>query len=88
MSTILAGTGWTVLEDLSRAERVRIARYAALSSNLTTGDISPQTFRRRVNSWAPIRGELFESDPSVVLAILDDRRQGGEETFEYRGRRR
>jgi len=87
MSTILVGRGWVVLDDLSRGERVRLARYDALLSNLSTGDLSGAAFYRRVSGWAPIRGERFESDPAVALAILDERRQSGETLFEYRGRR-
>lgn len=76
------------LAGLSRAERRRVARYDALVSNLLQGRLRPAAFRARVSSWRPIAGFRFLTDPDAVVAILDDRRQSGEETFVYRGRRR
>lgn len=87
MSGVFEGRGWIILEDLSPGERRRVARWNALASNLTTGDISATTFRRRVRTWRPLRGERFESDPLVVEAILDQRRQAGLPLFTYPMRR-
>jgi hypothetical protein len=75
------------LAGLSRAERRRVARYDALASNLVQGRLSPAAFRARVSGWRRIAGFRFLADPDAVVAILDDRRQSGEETFVYRGRR-
>ena len=88
MSTLLdSPPRWTVLDDVTRGEARRLARYDAMLSNLVQGDISPSAFRRRVGSWRPIRGERFLADPTAALAILDTRREAGDETFIYVGRR-
>lgn len=88
MSTLLDGPPrWAVLEDLSRGERVRQARYDAMLSNLSTGDMRGATFRRRVSQWAPIRGEKFLADPAAALAILEERREAGDPLYIYKGRR-
>lgn len=88
MSAVVSGGRFVEFGDLSRSDRRRIARWNALASNLATGDISPGAFRSRVRSWAPIGGERFEWDPDVVLAVLSGRRESGDPTFVYRGRRR
>ncbi len=75
------------LAGLHRAERRRVARYDALVSNLLQGRLRPAAFRARVSSWRPVAGFRFLSDPDAVVAILDERRESGEETFVYRGRR-
>ena len=88
MSTLLDGPPrWVLLGDLSRAEARRVARYDAMLSNLAQGSLGDKAFRRRVGSWRPIRGERFLADPAAVMAILDERRQAGDETFVYVGRR-
>ena len=88
MSTLLdSPPRWAVLDNLTRGEARRLARYDAMMSNLVQGDLSPRAFERRVGAWRPIRGERFLADPAAVLAILDQRRQAGDETFVYLGRR-
>jgi hypothetical protein len=88
MSTLLdRPPRWTVLEDVTRGEARRLARYDAMMSNLVQGDISPPAFERRVGAWRPIRGERFLADPAAVMAILDMRRQVGDPVFIYEGRR-
>jgi hypothetical protein len=87
MSAILVGRGWVELEGLSRGERVRAARYAALASNLAQDRITPAAFRRRVSRWAPIAGERFEATPFIVTAINDERHEAGLPSFVYTGRR-
>ena len=88
MSTLLdRPPRWTVLEDVTRGEARRLARYDAMMSNLVQGDLSPRAFQRRVGSWRPIRGERFLADPAAVMAILDMRRQVGDPVFIYEGRR-
>jgi hypothetical protein len=73
-----------VLGGLHRRDRVRAARYAALSSNLVQGRISPAAFRRRVSRWAPIAGHRFLADPDAVVALLEQQRAADQETFIYR----
>jgi hypothetical protein len=72
---------FVVLENLSRGDLRRAARYDALVSNLVQGDIIPAAFRRRVKSWSPIAGERFLSDPEAVLALVAARHADGEELF-------
>ena len=72
---------WELWSNLTRGEMRRATRYDALASNLIQGKVSPAAFRRRIGSWRPIRGERFLADPAAVLAILDARRAGDEETF-------
>lgn len=87
MSAILVGSGYVTLEGLNGSDVRRTARYSSLVGELVSGELSPQAFRRRVGSWREIRGERFESDPDVVMAIIETRRALGEEIFEYLGRR-
>lgn len=88
MSVIVREGRFVEFGDLSRSDRRRIARWNALASNLATGDLSPADFRRRVRAWAPIGDEVFEWDPDLVVGVLAGRREAGESTFIYRGRRR
>lgn len=79
---------WVDLDNLSRAEARRVARYNSLTGQLTKGKLSPAAFRRRVSSWRPFRDERFLSDPDAALALLEVRRTSDEELFYYeRGRR-
>ncbi|MGP0108118.1 MAG: hypothetical protein ACLPR9_04515 [Acidimicrobiales bacterium] len=78
---------WTVLEAPTRLEKTRAARYDALVSNLVQGKISSRAFRRRVDSWVPIRGERWLSDADRVMAVLEGRRAAGEDLFIYRSGR-
>ena len=88
LSTLLdSPPRWTVLDNVTRGEARRLARYDAMMSNLVQGDLSPRAFQRRVGAWRPIRGERFLADPAAVMAILDMRRQAGEVVFIYEGRR-
>ena len=87
MSAILAGVGFARVEGPTRAERRRLARWNSRAGELRQGVIAPARFQRLVASWAPLRAERFESNPDVVLAVLAERSEAGEPTFEYRGRR-
>lgn len=78
---------WAELHGLSRGEARRVARYDSLLGHLAAGDISGAAFRRRVSSWAAIRGERFLADPDLALALLSERAEGGESLFRYEGRR-
>ena len=78
---------WTVLDVPTRMEQRRAGRYASYQAQLAAGEISPEAFRRKVESWAPIRGERFLSDPERVLAIMEARRAADEPTFVYKSGR-
>lgn len=78
---------WTIIEAPTRLEKTRGARYDALVSNLVQGKISSRAFRRRVDSWVPIRGERWLSDSDRVMALLEGRRAAGEDLFIYRSGR-
>jgi hypothetical protein len=86
MSTIVRGLGFVIIEDPTRAERSRIGRYDSLTGQLRWNALNPRAFQRRVRRWRPIRGEYFEWDPNVVLAILAARADAGEDLFVYQGR--
>lgn len=86
MSAILRGRGFVVIEAPTRSERSRIGRYDSLTGQLRNEQLSPDAFRRRVRRWRPIRGEHFEENPTVVLAILASRADAGESLFIYQGR--
>jgi len=79
---------WVDLDNLSRAEARRVARFSSLTGQLAEGKLSPAAFRRRVSSWRPFRGEHFLSDPDAALALLEARRTSDEELFYYRRTRR
>jgi hypothetical protein len=81
------GAGFSRVENPMAAERRRIARWNARAGELRQGQITPGRFRQLVGSWAPFRGDRFESDPAVVLATLAERAEADETLFEYRGRR-
>lgn len=74
------------LAGLGRLDRSRVARYASLTGALAQGQISPAAFRRRVSRWAPIAGHQFSADPAAVLALLEQRRAAGLDSFVYEGR--
>ena len=74
------------LGALGRRDRSRVARYDALVSNLAQGRITAAAFRRRVSRWAPIGDQRFLADPAAVLALLEQRRAAGLDTFLYEGR--
>jgi len=87
MSAILVDAGFTVLDSPSRRERSRIARWNSLAGQLVDGEMTSSEFRRRIRTWRPIRDDRFESNPELVLAILDARRIAGDSVFIYEGRR-
>ncbi len=87
MSAMFVDVGWAEIQAPAPGERRRIARWNALAGELRQGQITPERFRKRVGSWAPLRGERFEFDPDVVLATLAERAESGDVLFEYRGRR-
>jgi len=88
MSAMFRGVGFAVIEDPTEAEVRRLGRWNAEASNLVQGDLSAATFRRRVRSWAPLRGERFEFDPDIVKATLRSRDEAGDPLFVYEGRHR
>ena len=87
MSAMFEGLGFSTIEAPTPSERRRIARWNSRAGELRQGQISPHRFSRLVGSWAPLRGEMFEADPAVVLATLAERAEGGEDLFRYEGRR-
>lgn len=86
MSAILRGRGFVIVEAPSRSERSRIARYDSLIGQLRWNELDPRAFQRRVRRWRTLRGEHFEDNPAVVLAILATRAEAGETLFIYEGR--
>jgi hypothetical protein len=79
---------WATLEAPSPGEARRAARYGALVSQLAAGRLSSADFRRRVESWRPLRSERFLADPDRVLAELEVRRAADVELFHYSSGRR
>jgi hypothetical protein len=87
ISALVAGPDrYIELDGLTRRDRVRVARYNALVSNLAQGNISPAAFRRRVSRWQTIAGHRFLADPDAVLALMEQRRAADQETFTYERR--
>lgn len=80
-------TGFAEVVGPTTGEARRIARWNARAAELVRGQISPERFRRLVQSWRPLGEDRFEWTPDAVLAILAERAEGGEATFVYRGRR-
>ena len=72
---------WAVLDAPTRLEKRRAGRYASLQAQLAAGKISHRHFQRRVESWAPIRGQRLLADPERVLAAIEARRAADEPTF-------
>jgi len=87
MSGVFKDAGFVVIENPTPGERRRLGRFNARVGELVEGQISPRRFERMIGGWRPLRGMRFESDPEVVLAILDIRRETGEDIFIYVGRR-
>jgi hypothetical protein len=87
MAAIFEGTGWATVDGVTDGEARRLGRYGARVGELVTGQLSPSRFRRLVGSWASFRGERFEATPGVVIAIVEARREAGEDLFPYQGRR-
>jgi len=74
---------WAELNTPTPGEARRAARYDALVGQLAAGRLSPADFRRRVESWRPIRSEHFLADPDRVLAELEVRRAADIDVFHY-----
>ncbi len=74
---------WIITEALNRRDLTRAGRYDNLVSQLDTGRLSHNAFRRRVSSWRPIAGLRFLSDPDAVLAILQELRASDQMVFHY-----
>jgi hypothetical protein len=72
-----------VIETDNRRDLRRAARYDNLVSQMASGRLSPEAFRRRVCSWRPIGEFRFLSDPDAVLAIIEARRAGELDLFVY-----
>jgi len=87
ISGVFKNVGFVVVEAPTAGERRRLGRYNARLAELVEGQISPRRFERMIGAWRPLRGMRFETDPEVVLAILDIRRETGEDIFIYVGRR-
>jgi len=87
MSAIFREVGFSVIEAPTAGERRRLGRFNARVAELVEGQLSARRFERMIAGWRPLRGMRFESDPEVVLAILDIRRETGEDIFIYVGRR-
>lgn len=84
ISLLIAGpTPYVIMEQVSRRERVRIARYNSYLGQLAEGKISPRAFEHRISSWRPIRGQKFLANPDLALAVLEQRRTSDEELFIY-----
>lgn len=87
MSAMFVEVGYAVVDNLTLTERARVARWNSIAGHLDGGTVTAAEFRRRVKAWRSFRGLIFEWDPAIVVATLDERRQAGETVFEYRGRR-
>jgi len=73
-----------MVENPTRAQRRRIARYESLTGALRTGTVGSLAFEARIGGWlAYADGLHFEWDPEVVLAILAERAAAGEDLFIY-----
>ena len=81
------GLGFSTVENPTAPERRRLNRWNSLVAQLDAGRLSPRAFERRVKGWRPFRGETFEWDPAVVTATMTERRDAGEDTYRYEGRR-
>lgn len=87
MSTWLdTPSGFTVVHAPTRADRNRIGRYNSLVGKLASGEVTPEAFRRRIESWEPIQGKQWLSDPARVLAIMAARLAAELPIFIYEGR--
>jgi len=81
-------SSFVVLGDVDRRTAARIGRYDHLVRELAEGRLTGPEFQRRVGSWRPLPGgERFESNPSAVLAVIEERRASGLETFIYTSKR-
>lgn len=87
MPGIFEGVGWAEVHEVTDAEARRLGRYGARVGELVTGQLSPARFRRLIASWAPLRWERLEATPGVAIAIVEARREAGEDLFPYQGRR-
>ena len=79
--------GFSTVETPTASERRRLNRWNSLVAQLDAGRLLPKGFERRVRAWRPFRGERFEWDPTIVVATMGERRDAGETTYEYAGRR-
>jgi hypothetical protein len=78
-----SGDPFAIVEAPTKGERRRLGRYAALRAQLAAGQITPAHFRRRIESWAPVRRERLLADPQRVLQVMDQRRAAGFVPFIY-----
>ncbi len=86
MSSIFVGEGFILVDNLTRGEARRVARWNARAGELKEGQLTPGRFRQLVAAWEPFRGMNFESDPAVVVAQLVELQEAGEAPFVYRRR--
>ena len=79
--------GFSTVENPTAAERRRLNRWNSLVAQLVAGRLSPKGFERRVKAWRPFRGAAFEWNAEIITATMGERRDAGETTYEYTGRR-
>ena len=87
ITAMFRGAGFSRVENPTAAERRRLNRWNSLVAHMLEGHIQEHTFKSRVRSWRPFRGDRFEWDPEVIKSEWTERTEAGEPLYEYTGRR-
>ncbi len=87
ITAMFRDAGFSRVQNPTLAERRRLNRWNSLVAHMLEGHIQEPTFKSRVRSWRPFRGDRFEWDPEVIKSAWTERTEAGEPLYEYLGRR-